>query len=75
MEAVTQPTPRLSDADLAQVQLLLDSGAISDLIDWAQALQARDAAFKDFSEQLRRMARQGDIAAIRKLCETMRERT
>lgn len=72
VEAVTQPTPRLSDADLAQVRLLLDSGAISDLIDWALALRVRDAALKDFSEQLRRMARQGDIAAIRKLCEGMR---
>jgi len=70
VEAATlPPPPRLSGADLAQVQRLLESGAISDLIDWARALQARDAAFKDFSEQLRRMARQGDIAAIRKLCE------
>ncbi len=75
MDSAPPQTAHLSDAELAQVQLLLESGAISDLIDWAQALQARDAAFKDFSEQLRRMARQGDIAAIRKLCETMREHT
>jgi len=70
-EPVSVQAPQLSGADLAQVQLLLDSGAISDLIDWARALQTRDPAFTDFSEQLRRMAKQGDIAAIRKLCETM----
>ncbi|MDX3984420.1 MAG: hybrid sensor histidine kinase/response regulator [Achromobacter sp.] len=64
--------PRLSDAELAQVQVLLDSGAISDLIDWSRALQARDAAFKDFCVALQRLAKQGDIGAIRKLCETMR---
>jgi signal transduction histidine kinase/CheY-like chemotaxis protein len=75
VESASPQIPQLSSAELAQVQLLLESGAISDLIDWAQALQTRDAAFKDFSEQLRRMARQGDLAAIRKLCETMRERT
>lgn len=65
-------TPRLSDAELAQVQLLLDSGAISDLMDWARTLRARDAAFSDFSEQMQRFARQGDIGAIRKLCAAMR---
>ncbi len=65
-------TPRLSGADLAQVQRLLDSGAISDLIDWARALQARDAAFRDLGEQFRRLARQGDIAGIRALCERAR---
>ncbi len=56
--------PRLSRAELEQVQRLLDIGGISDLMDWARAIQARDPAFKDFSEQVQRLARQGDLAAI-----------
>lgn len=71
-ESATREAPRLSDAELEQVQQLLDSGAISDLMDWARALQARDPAFTHVSEQMRRLARQGDIAAIRKLCVAMR---
>ncbi|WZB77155.1 response regulator [Achromobacter insuavis] len=63
--------PRLSRAELEQVQRLLDIGGISDLMDWARAIQARDPAFKDFSEQVRRLARLGDLAAIGKLCERM----
>ncbi|MBR8655665.1 hybrid sensor histidine kinase/response regulator [Achromobacter sp. Marseille-Q0513] len=69
---VARQLPRLSRAEQEQVQLLLDSGAISDLMDWARAARARDPAFKDFSEQVQRLARQGDIAAIRELCERMR---
>ena len=38
--------PRLSDVERDQVQRLLDSGAISDLMDWARTVQAGDPAFK-----------------------------
>jgi N-acetylglucosamine kinase-like BadF-type ATPase len=63
--------PRLSRAELEQVQRLLDIGGISDLMDWARAVQARDPAFADFSQQVQRLARLGDLAAIGKLCERM----
>ena len=46
-------------------------GGISDLMDWARAIQARDPAFTDFSQQVQRLARLGDLAAIGKLCERM----
>ena len=75
-EAVPAPastvTPRLSDAELQQVRMLLDSGAISDLMDWAHSAQARDPALKDVGEQIRRLARLGDLAGIRSLCEGLR---
>lgn len=70
--AIAPPARRLSEAELAQVTLLLDSGAISDLMDWARAAQARDPAFKSVSEPMQRLARQGDIAAIRELCLRLR---
>lgn len=53
------------------MQRLLDIGGISDLMDWARAIQARDPAFTDFSQQVQRLARLGDLAAIGKLCERM----
>ena len=65
------PLPRLSRAELEQVRRLLDIGGISDLMDWARAIQARDPAFKDFSLQVQRLARLGDLAAIGTLCERM----
>lgn len=65
------PLPRLSRAELEQVQRLLDIGGISDLMDWARAVQARDPAFTDFSQQVQRLARQGDLAAIGELCGRM----
>lgn len=71
-QPVPAAAPQLSAAELAQVTVLLDSGAISDLMDWARAVLARDPALKPFSEHIQRLARQGDIAAIRELCLTMR---
>lgn len=68
---VSAPMPCLSRAELEQVQRLLDIGGISDLMDWARAIQARDPAFTDFSQQVQRLARLGDLAAIGKLCERM----
>ncbi|WYX09139.1 hypothetical protein WJ978_26415 [Achromobacter xylosoxidans] len=53
------------------MQRLLDIGGISDLMDWARAVQARDPAFTDFSQQVQRLARQGDLAAIGELCGRM----
>ncbi|MFJ1298702.1 ATP-binding protein [Pseudomonadota bacterium AL_CKDN230030165-1A_HGKHYDSX7] len=64
--------PRLSDTDLQQVRTLLDSGAISDLMDWARSAQARDPALKEVGEQICRLARLGDLAGIRSLCEGLR---
>ena len=70
--AVSPQAPRMSDADREQVQRLLDSGAISDLMDWARTVQARDPVFQEVGGHLLRLARLGDIAAIRALCESMR---
>jgi len=64
--------PRLSDVERDQVQRLLDSGAISDLMDWARTVQAGDPAFKDFADKIRHLARLGDLAAIRELCASAR---
>lgn len=67
----SSPMPRLSRADVEQVRRLLDIGGISDLMDWARAVQARDPAFTDFSQQVQRLARQGDLVAIGELCGRM----
>ena len=61
-----------SDVERDQVQRLLDSGAISDLMDWARTVQAGDPAFKDFADKIRHLARLGDLAAIRELCASAR---
>ncbi|OZI44906.1 hybrid sensor histidine kinase/response regulator [Bordetella genomosp. 5] len=66
---VSASAPRLSADDLRQLHALLDSGAISDLMDWARALRARDPALDALGEQIRGLARLGDLGAIRALCE------
>lgn len=60
----------LPSADaLAHGRRLLDSGAVTDLLDWADGLQAEDARLAPFCDEARRLARMGDLAGLQALCE------
>lgn len=61
--------PQRPGADaLADGRRLLDSGAVSDLLDWADGLQAQDARLAGFCEEVRRLARMGDLQGLQDLC-------
>lgn len=63
-EALVSPAA----AELAGARRLIDLGAISDLIDWAEALGARVPACRAFTQQAGVLARMGDLEALRALC-------
>ncbi|SAI70099.1 virulence sensor protein [Bordetella ansorpii] len=71
MPAVAEPRngPQRPGAEaLANGRRLLDSGAVSDLVDWADGLQAEDARLAVFCEEVRRLARMGDLQGLQGLC-------
>jgi signal transduction histidine kinase/DNA-binding NarL/FixJ family response regulator len=53
---------------LAETQRLIELGAISDLIDWAENLAARDPQCGEFALKVRHFARLGDLVELQSLC-------
>ena len=47
---------------------LIDLGAISDLIDWADALRAEHPQCEAFATQVHQLATRGDLAGLQRLC-------
>lgn len=58
------PPPQARAVALA----LIDLGAISDLIDWADALCSEHPQCEAFATQVRQLATRGDLAALQRLC-------
>lgn len=58
--------PLLPDAaHLAVLRQMVDLGAVSDIADWADQLQADDAAFTAFAEQVRAAAARLDLSGLK----------
>jgi signal transduction histidine kinase/DNA-binding NarL/FixJ family response regulator len=53
---------------LAESRRFIDLGAISDLIDWAESLAARDPQYGEFALKVRHFARLGDLVELQSLC-------
>lgn len=53
---------------LAAAQALIDLGAISDLIDWADALRLEHPQYEVFAGQVRQLATRGDLTGLQQLC-------
>lgn len=53
---------------LAAAQALIDLGAISDLIDWADALRLEHPQCEAFAHEVRQLAIRGDLAGLQRLC-------
>jgi signal transduction histidine kinase/DNA-binding response OmpR family regulator len=53
---------------LAETQRFIELGAISDLIDWAENLAARDPQCGEFALKVRHFARLGDLVELQSLC-------
>lgn len=53
---------------LAEVFPLIDMGAISDLIDWAEGVAQRQAAWRPFAERVKSLADQVQLKALATLC-------
>ncbi|NMV37458.1 ATP-binding protein [Ralstonia insidiosa] len=58
------PPPQARAVALA----LIDLGAISDLIDWADALHTEYPQCEAFAMQVRQLATRGDLAGLQRLC-------
>ena len=56
-------------ARLAEAILLIRMGAISDLVDWADALPAANPTWADFANQARALAERGEMRQLLRLCE------
>ena len=63
-EPLVGPPPKARAVALA----LIDLGAISDLIDWADALCSEYPQCEAFAMQVRQLATRGDLAALQRLC-------
>lgn len=53
---------------LAEVFPLIDMGAVSDLIDWAESVAQRQAAWRPFAERVKSLADQVQLKALDTLC-------
>lgn len=62
--ATTYPDAR----SLREAQSLIQMGAISDLIDWAQRLVTRSPALTEFAERATQLAERGELDRLRALC-------
>lgn len=62
------PLIRPSMQTLAQAQLLIQMGAVSDLIDWADDLAARDRRCAAFALHVQQLARLGELVELQSLC-------
>ncbi|MBV2264692.1 MAG: response regulator [Thauera sp.] len=56
-------------ARLAEALTLIRMGAISDLVDWADALPADNPAWADFANHARALAERGEMRQLLRLCE------
>jgi hypothetical protein len=48
--------------------MLIDLGAISDLIDWADAVASQYPGCEAFARKARQLATLGDLAELERLC-------
>lgn len=55
-------------ARLAEALALIDIGAISDLVDWADGLSAENPALADFAAHAKLLAERGDMSSLLRLC-------
>jgi signal transduction histidine kinase/DNA-binding response OmpR family regulator len=62
-----QPLVRPSTQALAQAQQLIQLGAVSDLIDWADNLASRDQRCTAFALKVQQLARLGDLGELQVL--------
>jgi hypothetical protein len=53
---------------LAVAHMLIDLGAISDLIDWADAVASQYPGCEAFARKARQLATLGDLAELERLC-------
>lgn len=53
---------------LADARALIDLGAISDLIDWADALKLEHPQCEVFARQVRQLATRGDLTGLHQFC-------
>ncbi|CAN7471220.1 hybrid sensor histidine kinase/response regulator [Caballeronia sp. LjRoot34] len=63
-----EPLIRPSTQTLAETKLLIELGAISDIIDWAEKLATDDPQCEVFALKVRHLARLGDLAELQSLC-------
>jgi signal transduction histidine kinase/DNA-binding response OmpR family regulator len=63
-KSLIRPSPQI----LAETQPLIELGAISDLIDWAENLAAREPQCGEFALKVRHFARLGDLVELQLLC-------
>uniref|UniRef100_UPI003FA2C3A7 hypothetical protein n=1 Tax=Zoogloea ramigera TaxID=350 RepID=UPI003FA2C3A7 len=62
------PAPRPDAATLARMRALIELGALTDLVEWAEALAAQTPEHDAFARKVLALADRWDVEALQALC-------